>query len=312
MGEANSIVVVAADTLLKQLGDTLTRGLEHRIMTVREEPAFSITPISPSDTSWNTLKKFRQVVVIGQAGDKWVKPALNDSKRTGAYVDDKADVWARGQRVFALVVTPGQASAEVPAQLPALAQRVDSLFQVSALERMMESKPNRALRDTMMLKGGFRMLVPTLYQSEWSDSLLVLRTATTMGGELRRTITVGWRTGVEAGSTTEGLLAWRQATLRRAQKNPGTSKVVGTQRVRTAGGSTGEEVQGIWSVEEGGVPMAGPFMMRVISCPEADRTYLVDASLYAPTRPKYEYMIQLATLVKTFQCGSEASASPGR
>jgi hypothetical protein len=31
--------------------------------------------------------------------------------------------------------------------------------------------------------------------------------------------------------------------------------------------------------------------------------YLLDAWLYAPGRPKHEFMIQLSTILDTFRCG---------
>jgi hypothetical protein len=49
-------------------------------------------------------------------------------------------------------------------------------------------------------------------------------------------------------------------------------------------------------------PAGGPFITYAITCPNQDRTYLVDAWLYAPGKEKYEYMIQLETILGTFEC----------
>jgi hypothetical protein len=38
----------------------------------------------------------------------------------------------------------------------------------------------------------------------------------------------------------------------------------------------------------------------MVQCGE--RTYLVDGWLYAPGSPKYEYMIQLGTILDSFEC----------
>jgi hypothetical protein len=42
----------------------------------------------------------------------------------------------------------------------------------------------------------------------------------------------------------------------------------------------------------------------MITCEQQNRTYLLDTWLYAPgpRRSKYEYMIQLQTILGTFEC----------
>jgi hypothetical protein len=72
------------------------------------------------------------------------------------------------------------------------------------------------------------------------------------------------------------------------------------------------EVQGAWNAVYDGVPMGGAFITRKIACPELDRTYLADAWLYAPSREKYEYMIQLDILLNTFRCGRDAAPQTNR
>ena len=42
--------------------------------------------------------------------------------------------------------------------------------------------------------------------------------------------------------------------------------------------------------------------MRAIVCEDQDRMYLLDAWLYAPGKEKYEYMIQLETILDSFSC----------
>jgi hypothetical protein len=70
------------------------------------------------------------------------------------------------------------------------------------------------------------------------------------------------------------------------------------------------EVRGIWSSDEKGWPGAGLFRTRVVSCPDQDRTYLVDAWLYAPGVEKYEYVVQLETILDSFECEGAASTPP--
>ena len=60
------------------------------------------------------------------------------------------------------------------------------------------------------------------------------------------------------------------------------------------------EVTGIWQDESGGFPAAGPFSVWLIDCPT--RTYFIDAWLYAPNKPKYEYILQLQEILGSFRC----------
>ncbi|MDX1576985.1 MAG: DUF4837 family protein, partial [Gemmatimonadota bacterium] len=61
-------------------------------------------------------------------------------------------------------------------------------------------------------------------------------------------------------------------------------------------------VTGVWQDEKGDFPAAGPFITWLVQCP--DDTYVIDAWLYAPNEPKYEYMLQLQEILGSFRCGA--------
>ena len=65
------------------------------------------------------------------------------------------------------------------------------------------------------------------------------------------------------------------------------------------------EVTGVWQDERGGFPAAGPFIVWLIDCP--GRTYFIDAWLYAPEQPKYEYILQLQEILGSFRCASSGA-----
>ena len=44
--------------------------------------------------------------------------------------------------------------------------------------------------------------------------------------------------------------------------------------------------------------------LTIFSPRQQDRMYLLDAWLYAPGKEKYEYMIQLQTILGSFRCGA--------
>ncbi len=67
------------------------------------------------------------------------------------------------------------------------------------------------------------------------------------------------------------------------------------------------EVRGAWSNPPGSMwPAAGPFIFWSVACPEQDRLYYLDAWLYAPGKDKWEYILQLETIMGGFRCGSLA------
>jgi hypothetical protein len=69
-------------------------------------------------------------------------------------------------------------------------------------------------------------------------------------------------------------------------------------------GRTAVEIRAQWrNPPDRGWPAGGPLIVRSLTCDAQDRAYLLDAWLYAPGHEKYEYMIQLETLLDTFQCG---------
>ena len=308
-GESNAIIVIAVDSLWQEVEASVRAALEPTITTVRDERTFDLTPVSPLAEDWVTLRQFRQVLVLGRAGDGWVAPVLGEAtSATPPFVTDATDVWARNQLVTAIVLPDGDAADAVRAALPSLAARLDSLYRVYATRRMYTSEPDVELRDSLAARAGFSLLLPQVYRTDRVDSVYSFINWTESGDDLRRTITVASRPGADATLTPAQVLAWREqvhADWRIPQRAQAEPLVTHT---RAQGAATATELQGIWNGTDPEVPMAGPFLTRVVPCPAQQRTFLVDAWLYAPAKKKYEYMIQLETLLDTFRCGGDAVA----
>ena len=65
-----------------------------------------------------------------------------------------------------------------------------------------------------------------------------------------------------------------------------------------------EEVQGAWqNPPDSNWPAAEAFVLWAVPCPPQDRLYLIDAWLYAPGKDKWEYMLQIETILESFHCG---------
>jgi hypothetical protein len=302
-GEASSLIIVAADSVWGAVEENVRGALQPRIFTVRDENTFEITQISPTDPAWTDLRRFRQVLPIGVAGDFWVAPAV-DAADLGALptIVETQDVWARGQGVTSIVVDAADPVGGVNAVLAQLGELLDRRYREYALSRMFVTDRNTALRDSLIGTAGYALTLPNVWRRTDLGTIQVFRNHSDMGSELRRTLTVTWRAGVDEDLSTDRIIAWRDSVAAVAMDLP---QVTSQERLesRSLQSQRGTEVQGVWSSTDPTWPAGGPLVTRVIVCPEQDRTYLLDAWLYAPGRKKYEYMIQIETLLDSFRCG---------
>ncbi|HEX6133238.1 MAG TPA: DUF4837 family protein [Longimicrobiales bacterium] len=305
LGTATSIIVLAADSVWAGIGDSVLTALEPRIRTVRNERTFEVTHISPADPKWQELREFRQIVAIGSTDDAWVQPIVASAQaaaeRTGMVA--ARDVWARNQLAIAVVTPPGDGAAALP-HLDRVGAVIDSLFRIYVVQRMYTSEADTALRDALRETHGVTILLPNVYSPvERTGNVIQFQNNTTVGGDLARSVLITWRDGVLTPSA-DAALAWRDSIG--GDYNPAQRTLVESAREAPIeqGASNAVEVQGAWEGIDPSWPMGGLFIARMIACPEQSRTYLVDAWLYAPgpRRSKYEYMIQLQTILGTFEC----------
>jgi hypothetical protein len=314
-GKVNSIIVVAVDSLWSAVEDSVRTALEPRIFTVRDEKTFEITHVSPLNEDWLELRRFKQVLAIGTAQDGWMQPVVEEHPGIGASTPDvveQRDVWARGQLVTAAVLPPGSGAEALESAIGELADQFDFRFREYAQSRMFLSGVDSARQDSLARMAGFSLLLPEIYRAEKEDSAWVFRNHAQMGGELQRTILVTWRAG-ESTPDEAGMLAWRDSIAAIAY-NPANRTTTDRVEVRALPADrAGEtEIHGVWEGTDPGWPAAGPFVARVVPCPGQGRTYLLDAWLYAHGKAKYEYMIQLQTILDSFRCdGGRAAAAAG-
>jgi hypothetical protein len=251
------------------------------------------------------------VLAIGVPGDGWIAPVLEQYE--GAVdpptIIEQQDVWARNQLVTAIVLPPGSGPDAAISQLPAVGELLDRRFRVYARQRMFLSGADSALGDTLQMERGYRLLVPAIYRRTPLENADVFRNHSEMRGILLRGISVAWQDGVVAAPTPEMALAWRDTV---SAYDPPQS--VQRERIESrpvqVNGAEGIEVQGVWTSDEPSWPAAGPFIDRIIACPRQNRTYYLDAWLYAPGKRKYEYMVQLETILDSFRCEGTAADSP--
>lgn len=309
-GEWNSIIAGVSNERWAEIEDVVYTALEPRIFTVRAEKMFRVTQQDPREEDWNQLQRFRQLLVIGSADDPWVAQALAKLDRDTFDPPEllqAENVWARGQLVSILLLSPTGGVEEVTTLVEPLFEVLDGQYRQWVLRRMFITPPDTALADSLVAEAGFELLVPEVYYLRRDDSVYVFRNDNPDPSELIRQVTVSWR-DTELGEVGEQeLVAWREEVQASHFSYP---QVVDGTTIRGRRMRRGDlefyELRAIWENPPGEFPAGGPFITRAIGCPALGRTFFVDAWLYAPGKDKYQYIIQLETILDTFRCGESA------
>lgn len=305
-GEPNSIIAVMSPELWDEVADDMFAALEPTIRTVRDERAFTVTFQDPTSAEWGNLRRFRQMVLVGTGEETWMQDALEKVRDgvDGAGQYRSYDVWSRGQQVTSIVLSEAGNADEFRGYLAGLGEEFNEQFRGYARNRMYMTGADTALADTLMTQAGFQLLLPVVYKWSRQDSLYLFRNDNPDPSELIRNIAITWLSPIPEDMEPEGLLEWRTAAAERY----GQPQVVDLAEAAAGPldhrGQQAYQIQAIWkNPPELDWPAAGPFITRGIICPQQQRMYLVDAWLYAPGRDKYEYMIQLETILDSFECG---------
>ena len=309
-GDPQAVIVVAPEAWWPQLEDSVFTVLSPPVWTVREDYTFRVAYRAPDDT--NSWWRFRELVLIGSKEDAWLAEALATLppavETTAPGIYETEDVWARGQKVGIILVDPDQpVDEQVLSRIGAVHHIILARFLQGARNRMFLSGRDSALMDTLSHTAGFSLLLPEVYRWGVEDSVYVFRNDNPDPAELIRNFTVAWRTPAPEELSADSLLDWRKQISEVYWTYP---QVVDRNALRTgplpSDNLRGLEIRGAWSNPPGSLwPAAGAFILRSVSCPHQNRLYLVDAWLYAPGKDKWEYMLQLETILDSFRCGSQ-------
>lgn len=306
-GDANSIIAVAPTEVWDEVSADVYAALERTVRTVRDEKTFTVTYQEPYAEHWMDLRRFRQMLLIGTAEDEWIQEAFDEAGDDipGPGVHQVRNSWSRDQIVTAVVLPEDGSMSSLPASLEEVYALLDRQYRNYARRRMYFSGVDSALADTLMIEAGFSLLLPDVYRWATLDSAFVFRNDNPDPSELIRQVAVTWMNPAPATIGTEGILQWRAEVVDAYYSEP--QEIVGevvSGAIDFAGGDA-FQVQSQWrNPPELGWPAGGPLITRAVTCDNQDRTYLLDAWLYAPGKEKYEYMIQLETILDTFVCGS--------
>ena len=306
MGDVNSIIVTADPELWSQAEASLLPTLERTVFTVRDEKTFKVTYQTPWEEVWFNLRLFKQQLLIGTASDPWMTDGLAKVEEavTPPQVVQVRDVWVRNQLVTMVVLEEGGETAEaVGGFSSSLAELFDRQYRDWVVARMFASGVDTAQASALEEEFGFSLLVPDVYDYELRDSVHIFRNDNPDPSELIRQFAVTWKSPLPPEPPGENLLEWRARIVEDYYAYP---QVVNLDHMlespETMDGNETYALQAVWENPPGAYPAAGPFIVKAIDCPDQDRRYFVDAWLYAPSREKYEYMLQLEEILHSFRC----------
>jgi hypothetical protein len=306
-GDPNSIIAVMSPDLWAEVSETVYGELEQTVVTVRDEKSFTVTYQEPYAEFWPNLRRFRQMLLVGTLSDRWIQEALERSKQqiTTPGLHRVRNVWSLDQTVTLVIGPEGGAASALEQHLPTIHATLDAEYRDYARGRMYLSGIDSALADTLATEAGFALTLPNVYRWMHRDSTFVFRNDNPDPSELIRQIGVTWRSPAPAELEVDEVLAWRADLAASSYSEPQEFVSEGmTVEIVTVGGREATEIRAQWrNPPDRGWPAGGPLIIRVVTCDAQDRTYLLDAWLYAPAHEKYEYMIQLETLLDTFVCG---------
>lgn len=307
-GDPNSIIAIMEPAVWQEVEEEVYATLEPTIRTVRAEKAFTVTYQDPEGQYWSNLRRFRQLLLVGTGEEPWMQEALEEVRDSvpGAGIYTAYDVWSRGQQLTIVVAEDGQRVEALRRNLTTIHRTLDDQYRRWAVNRMYQTGADSALLDTLATQARFQLLVPKVYRWRSQDSLYLFRNDNPDPSELIRQVAVTWRTPIPPDLQPEGILEWR-SEVAASYNEP--QEVVLAEETTEAGptefrGRPAYQIQAMWqNPPEQSWPAAGPFMTRAVLCPNQNRMYLLDAWLYAPGKEKYEYMIQLQTILDSFRCG---------
>jgi len=313
-GDPNAVIVVAPEEWWPPLRDSVFAVLSPDVFTLRAERTFRVTYQAPIGMEWQRLQRFREEVLIGTPEDPWIAEALATLHDTVTYevpgLVEAEEVWAKNQKVTVLLVDPdGDINAQVFSMVDEVHTILEKRFRETVLRRMFVSGSKTELADSLQEVAGFSLLLPEVYRFSAQDSLFIFRNDNPDPAELIRQFGVTWRTPIPTGLTADSLMDWKEAVSQESYNWPQTVRRDNLPtRNLVMGDMTITEFRGAWSNPPGSAwPAAGPFVFWSVACPAQDRLYFIDAWLYAPEKDKWEFLLQLETILGTFRCGSQAN-----
>ncbi len=309
LGE-DDVLFVVEDALWAEIQDAMTSALKPQLPGLLPENTYRISHAPPAAVSGSDLSRFLQIVILGRPDDALASEtlqALPDFPEQWPTLHQRADVWASGQRVT-MVALPDEGEFEAALQhVDTIARLVDGHYREWTRLRMYATGVNSEI-SSQLASRGIRLEVPSAYRSFLSeDSAYHFMTLGNDQARLVRSVLVTWSPLDDSVPTAESVLTRRQEVVDRFYTEAQTTPADFVRSRPLDTGTGGLEVSGAWNGRMEGQPHAGPFVSRSIDCAEQGRRYFLDAWLFAPSRDKYMYLVQLEAVLDSFECAAGVS-----
>jgi hypothetical protein len=306
-GTANSILFASTPDIWTAVERTFKADIVPSFATLRGDPAFEVTHQDPSAETWAEARVAREIVLVGAATDAWMEPVLadQDSVPPAPAMIQVEDLWAKGQRVTLLILADASDTGAARGAMRPLSELIARQYREGAVQRLYVNGVDAELGRNLRSQVGFGMQIPVDFETSTKDSIHVFNIGTD-SSEVFLEVTVTWKSPPPPDLYGEGLLQWRRETGRAvhgySQSVNDASPEVNPVRWGNPANS-GFEMQSTWRNPSNATRQgSGPFIMRVVHCPEQDRLYMVDGWVHAPALRRYEGLIQIETMLNTFSC----------
>jgi hypothetical protein len=263
-GDANVVMVAADEDFWRSVEDEFRDQLEPTILSVREERPFRVSSIDPTldASAWGRVQRLTQIVAVGTSDDRWVADALarvDGEPPPPPSVSRASDVWARGQVVWVVHLSPESGPEEVSRLSATIRDELDERFRAYALRRMFISGRDSIQADSLRRELGFSLVLPDVYRYSARDSIYRFRNDNPSPTELIREVVITWESPIpEALPVRDGIEEWRIAFTRDNYNNPqliDTTLVSYAERSFESG--TGVEYQSAWVSAPGRLAVGG-------------------------------------------------------
>ena len=310
IGKATEVAVLADGELLPQIEPDIRAAMEREILSVRRETAFHVSFAPLEDPG--EFRKWSKVIVVGSLdGGGAIGDLLPEDVR-GQVLEKRGllyateDLWARGQVVFVLAAASrGDLLGLVANSGETLFSRMSDLLREQVRARMFQSGRNDDLASSLRAEYGFAITLPRVYRRDLFSG--IPRTVRFFNLNPQRSIFVYWEEAPRDSLVPGEVIETRKRLAERFY--PGDRLLDGSLRVEKVDfhGHDALKVTGVWQNRE--ELEGGTFTSYAFNCPESGRFYLIDGLLFSPDpkKSKYVYLIQIDTIVDSFQC-----APPGK
>lgn len=304
-------IVVLAPAGKAVLAEEVGRVLGAEIITVRPEPRFEIIEDVLDDYRYYTTRKI--LFAVAPADDPSFRKLLQKATGTRTRADFpglwiEIEPFSAGQIMFLLAGDPQEIVRNVRQRSEELIGIVEDATVTLILTTTFRAGEKPNAREAMTDRWGWGMRLPPgwVVEDRSSDQTRFVR----IWHDAPATqIFVSWEDGNVERTPAEWLARRHDLSWIHYDQDQVLWDMSSADSSTTPFSEAGVALTGVWKNDK--YVIGGPFEAWAFHCPEDDRTYLVDLSVYAPDRDKRPLQRLLRAVARTFRNGCIPGPDPG-